>query len=78
MKRRELQADIVTEKRGFFGKIKQSVRHRTVTLSDNKYQRLKNEQWKKNQKNRELSERERLAALYLAWEEEFEEQEESV
>ena len=66
----KVKVDVVTEKKGFFGK-RQVVEKRTITVNGREYRKLKQEQFRKKQENRELTEQQRLAALYLLWEEEM-------
>lgn len=65
-----IKVDVVTEKPGFFGP-KKAVERRTITVSGREYRKLKREQFRKDKENRELSEQQRLAALFLMWEEEL-------
>ena len=66
----KVKVDVVTEKKGFFSK-RQVVEKRTITVNGREYGKLKQEQFRKEQENRELTEQQRLAALYLLWEEEM-------
>ena len=61
-----VRVDVVTEKRGLFGRTRQVVRHRTITVSGKEYRRMRQEKW-----NREMSEQERQVALLMMWEEEI-------
>ena len=65
-----VKVDVVTEKPGFFG-AKKVIERRTITVSGREYRKLKQEQFRKEKENRELTEQQRLAALYLMWEEEL-------
>lgn len=65
-----VKVDVVTEKQGFFGK-RQVVEKKTITVNGREYRMLKQEQFRKEKENRELTEQQRLAALYLVWEEEM-------
>ena len=62
--------DVVTEKSGFFGP-KKVIEKKTITVSGREYRKLKQEQFRKEKENKELTEQQRLAALYLMWEEEM-------
>ena len=66
----KVKVDVVTEKPGFFGK-RQVIEKQTITVSGREYRKLKQEQFRKEKENRELTEQQRLAALYLLWEEEM-------
>ena len=66
----KVKVDVVTEKPGFFGKHK-VVERQTITVNDRDYRKLKKAQFTRKKENRELTEQERLAALYLVWEEEM-------
>jgi hypothetical protein len=66
----KVKVDVVTEKPGFFGK-RQVVERKTITVNGREYRKLKQKQFRKEQENRELTEQQRLAALYLLWEEEM-------
>ena len=66
----KVKVDVVTEKQGFFGS-KKVIERRTITVSGREYRKLKQEQFRKEKENRELTEQQRLAALYLMWEEEL-------
>ena len=66
----KVKVDVVTEKPGFFGPKKVGER-KTITVSGREYRKLKREQFRKEKANRELTEQQRLAALYLMWEEEL-------
>ena len=59
----KVKVDVVTEKKGFFGKC-QVVEKRTITVNGREYRKLKQEQFRKEQENRELTEQQRLAALW--------------
>ena len=65
-----VKVDVVTEKSGFFGP-KKVIEKKTITVSGREYRKLKQEQFRKEKENRELTEQQRLAALYLMWEEEL-------
>ena len=66
----KVKVDVVTEKPGFFGAEK-VIEKKTITVSGREYRKLKQEQFRKEKANRELTEQQRLAALYLMWEEEL-------
>ena len=66
----KVKVDVVTEKPGFFG-TRRVVEKQTITVSGREYRKLKKEQFRKEKENRELTEQQRLAALYLMWEEEL-------
>ena len=66
----KVKLDVVTEKPGFFGP-KKVIEKKTITVSGRDYRKLKQEQFRKEKENRELTEQQRLAALYLMWEEEL-------
>ena len=57
-----VKVDVVTEKPGLFGK-KKVVERRTITVNGREYRKLKQEQFRKEKENRELTEEQRLAAL---------------
>ena len=64
----QVNVDVVTRKKGLFG-IREIVTKKTITVSGKESCRKKAEKW-----NRQVSsEEERLAALYLIWEEELSE-----
>ena len=64
-----VKVDVVTRKKGLFG-TREVVRRKKITVSGREYRRMKQEKW-----NRPVSsEAERLAALYLVWEEELAEE----
>ena len=63
----KVKVDVVTEKPGFFGP-KKVIEKKTITVSGREYKKLKQEQFRKD---KELTEQQRLAALYLMWEEEM-------
>ena len=65
----KVKVDVVTEKPGFFGK-RRVVEKKTITVNGREYRKLKQEQFRKEKENRELTEQ-RLAVLYLLWEEEM-------
>jgi len=65
-----VKLDVVTEKPGFFGP-KKVVERKTITVNGRDYRKLKREQFRKEKANKELTEQQRLAALYLIWEEEM-------
>ena len=65
-----VKVDVVTEKPGFFGP-KKVIERKTITVTGREYRKLKKEQFRKEKENRELTEQQRLAALYLIWEEEM-------
>ena len=60
-----VKVDVVTEKRGLFGRTRQVKKSRSITVSGEQYRKMKQEKW-----NREMSEEERQVALLLMWEEE--------
>ena len=60
-----VKVDVVTEKRGLFGRTRQVKKSRVITVSGEQYRKMKQEKW-----NREMSEEERQVALLLMWEEE--------
>ena len=64
----KVKVDVVTEKKGLFG-THQVVEKRTIIVSGREYRKLKQEQFRKE--NKELTEQQRLTALYLLWEEEM-------
>ena len=66
----KVKVDVVTEKPGFFGP-KKVIEKKTITVSGREYRKLKQAQFRKDKENKELSEQQRLAALYLMWEEEM-------
>ena len=66
----KVKVDVVTEKSGFFGK-RQVIEKKTITVSGREYRKLKQEQFRKEKENKELNEQQRLAALYILWEEEM-------
>lgn len=66
----KVRLEVVTEKPGSFG-ARNEVEHRTVTVNSRVCRKLKQEQFRKEKENRELTEEQRLAALYLMWEEEM-------
>ena len=66
----KVKVDVVTEKPGFFG-TRRVVEKQTITVRGREYRKLKKEQFRKEKENRELTEQQRLAALYLMWEEEL-------
>ena len=66
----KVKVDVVTEKQGFFGK-RQVIEKKTITVNGREYRKLKQEQFRKEKENRGLTEQQRLAALYLVWEEEM-------
>ena len=66
----KVKVDVVTEKPGLFG-TKKVVEKQTITVNGREYRKLKKEQFRKEKENRELTEQQRLAALYLMWEEEL-------
>ena len=66
----KVKVDVVTEKPGFFGP-KKVIEKKTITVSGREYRKLKQEQFRKEKENKELTEQQRLAALYLVWEEEL-------
>lgn len=66
----KVKVDVVTEKKGLFG-TRQVVEKRTITVSGREYRKLKQEQFRKEKENKELTEQQRLTALYLLWEEEM-------
>ena len=51
----KVKVDVVTEKPGFFGK-RQVVEKQTITVSGREYRKLKQEQFRKEKENRELTE----------------------
>ena len=65
-----VKLDVVTEKPGFFGP-KKVVERKTIIVNGRDYRKLKREQFRKEKANKELTEQQRLAALYLIWEEEM-------
>ena len=60
-----VKVDVVTEKRGLFGRTRQVKKSRIIMVSGEQYRKMKQEKW-----NREMSEEERQVALLLMWEEE--------
>ena len=68
--RRKVKVEVVTETGGQPGG-SQTVERRTITVNSRDCRKLKREQFRKEKGNRELSEQQRLAALYLAWEEDL-------
>ena len=64
-----VKVDVVTEE-GPGGRSR-VVKRRTITVNGRQRRKIKEEQWRKEQANRELTEQQRLAALYLMWEEEM-------
>ena len=68
--KRKVKVEVVTETGGFPGGIR-TVERKTITLNSRDCRKLKREQFRKEKENRELSEQQRLAALYLAWEEDL-------
>ena len=66
----KVKVDVVTEKKGLFG-THQVVEKRTIIVSGREYRKLKQEQFRKEKENKELTEQQRLTALYLLWEEEM-------
>ena len=65
-----VKVDVVTEKPGFFGS-RRVVEKKTITVSGREYRKLKKEQFRKEKENKELTEQQRLAAMYILWEEEM-------
>ena len=64
-----VKVDVVTQKKGLFG-TREVVKKQTITVSGKEYRKMKREKW-----NRPVSsEAERMAALYLVWEEELAEE----
>ena len=66
----KVKVDVVTEKPGFFGS-RRVIEKKTITVSGREYRKLKKEQFRKKKENKELTEQQRLAALYILWEEEM-------
>ena len=66
----KVKVDVVTERPGFFSKCR-VVEKKTITVSGREYRKLKQEQFRKKKANKELTEQQRLAALYLLWEDEL-------
>ena len=60
-----VKVDVVTEKRGLFGRTRQMKKSRIIMVSGEQYRKMKQEKW-----NREMSEEERQVALLLMWEDE--------
>lgn len=67
MKRR-VKVDVVTED---LSGPRRVVERGTITLNGRQYRKIKGDQWKREQANKEFTEQQRLAALYLTWEEEM-------
>ena len=61
-----VKVDVVTRRKGLFG-TREIIKKKTVTVSGKEYRRMKKEKWNKQV----FSEAERLAALYMMWEEEL-------
>ncbi len=61
-----IRVDTVTERKGFFGP-RSVVKHRTITLTGKEYRRTLREK----RGAAAATEAERLAALYMIWEEEL-------
>ena len=61
-----VKVDVVTRRKGLFG-TREIIKKKTVTVSWKEYCRMKEEKWNKPV----FSEAERLAALYMMWEEEL-------
>lgn len=66
MVRHRVKVDVVTRRKGLFG-MREIVKKKTVTVSGKECSRMKKERWNKPV----FSEAERLAALYMIWEEEL-------
>ena len=66
---RRIRVDVITQKKGLFG-IRNVVKHRTITVSGREYRQM--QQDRKNAAAR--NEAERLAGLYLLWEEKLAEE----
>ena len=64
-----VKVDVAVRKKGFFG-TREAVRKKTITVSGKEYRRMKRERWNAPAS----SEAQRLAALYLRWEEELAEE----
>ena len=65
----QVKLDVVTHRKGFFG-TREVVKRKTITVSGKERRRMKRERW-----NRPASsEAERLAGLYMMWEEELAEE----
>ena len=64
-----VKVDVVTQKRGLFG-TREIVKKKTITVTGKEYRWMKREKW-----NQPVSsEAERLAGLWLMWEEELAEE----
>ena len=63
-----IRVDVVTEKKGLFG-TRSVVKHRTITVTGKEYRRMRQEK----RSAAAATEAERLAALYMIWEEELSE-----
>ena len=66
MVKHRVKVDVVTRRKGLFG-TREIIKKKTVTVSGKEYRRMKKEKWNKPV----FSEAERLAALYMMWEEEL-------